>query len=67
MPLSVASSYYYITNVMMMAEEEIPDSLNPTEILSLSPSLQQSLEYILADFSPSQICNGPVAIFGPFL
>jgi len=51
----------------MMAEEEIPDPPNPTRILSFTSSLQQSLEYTLADFSPSQICNGPVAVFGPFL
>lgn len=50
-----------------MAEEEIPDPPNPTRILSFTSSLQQSLEYTLADFSPSQICNGPVAVFGPFL
>lgn len=51
-PLSVASSYDYISNGLMMAEEEIPDPLKPTEILTLT---KESLELTLKAFSLNQI------------
>lgn len=62
--LPVASSCSYITNGLMMAEEDIPDLLNPMGILSLAPTGPRN--YLKA-FSPRGLFNGPAAVLGLFL